>query len=309
MSKPTILFINHKERQCGVQQYGRRCGHILKKSINFNFVYVEADSEAEYFAAVDSNNPIAIIYNWFPITMGWIGPQSVSRYPNITHYSLYHEEYPPTWFNYLLMVDSTLADTSNTFSVPRPLAEDSGIVYTNSTITTIGSFGFGFGNKGFSRIVRMVNDQFDEAIIRFHTPRAFFGDRDGERSSPMMASCYQQMSKPNIKLEFSTEFLDDTSLLNFLASNTINMFLYDPEPGRGLSSVMDYIMCINKPLAISNSNMFRHVLHTAPSLYIGSKSIKEIIEAGNGNTQTFREKWSHQNFIARYETIINSTLK
>lgn len=309
MSKPTVIFINHKERQCGVQQYGKRCGHILQKSANFNFIYIEADSEIEYFAAVDSNNPVAIIYNWFPITMSWIGPQSVSKYPHITHYSLYHEEYPPTWFDYLLMVDSTVGDSGNKFAVPRPLADASNIVYTNPTIPTIGSFGFGFGNKGFARIVQMVNSQFDEAIIRFHTPRAFFGDRNGERSIPMMRSCQQQMRKSNIKLEFSSEFLDDTSLLNFLASNTVNMFLYDQELGRGLSSVMDYILCVDKPLAISDSHMFRHVLRTSPSLFIGNKSIREIMSSGNENVQVFRDTWSHQNFIARYENIINSTRK
>lgn len=39
-----IIFLNHKENQCGVYQYGKRSANILKNSINYNFIYVEVES-------------------------------------------------------------------------------------------------------------------------------------------------------------------------------------------------------------------------------------------------------------------------
>jgi len=311
MNKPNILFINHKQQQCGIYQYGKRCGNILRKSDKFNFEYVEVETETEFFSFVDSINPIGIIYNYYPMTVPWIKRTSITKYPNIVHYGLYHEDYMPhhIGFDYILMVDSTFQDNGTSFSVPRPLADSSNIIYTNSEIPIISSFGFGFGNKGFAKIIRMVNQQFDEAIIRLQMPRAFFGDRDGERSSITIPQCYGEPRKPNIKLEITTDFLDNDSLLNFLASSSINMFLYDSEPGRGLSSVLDYAVCIDKPLALSDSHMFRHILSESPSLHIGNKSIREMISFGNTLLQPVKDKWSHTNFIHRYETIINQTRK
>jgi hypothetical protein len=308
MTKPQILLLNHRQQQCGVYQYGKRCGVILAKSNNFDFKYAEVESETEYCNIVDSINPIGIIYNYYPMTMSWLKKQNLIKYPNMIHYVLYHEEAMPhhIGFNYFLMVDSTFRDNGNCFAVPRPLADNSNIIYVEPQIPTIGSFGFGFGNKGFDQITRMVNNQFDEAIIRFQMPRAFFGDRGGERSSITIPKCYNEVRKPNIKLEITTDFLDNTALLNFLAANTVNLFMYDPEPGRGLSSVMDYIVCVDKPLAISNSNMFRHM---PASLQIQNRSIMEVINSKNSDLQLVKQQWSHANFITRYETIINNTRK
>lgn len=117
------------------------------------------------------------------------------------------------------------------------------------------------------------------------------------------------MKKSNIKLEITTDFMDNKALLNFLAASSINIFLYDEEPGRGLSSVMDYVICINKPVAISKSNMFRHVFNTIPSICADNRSLLEIMKSNNDSLLPFREKWSHANFIKRYETIIDSTRK
>jgi hypothetical protein len=51
------------------------------------------------------------------------------------------------------MVDSMFADEGNKLSVPRPLADNSRVTYINPQIPVISSFGFGFGNKGFGRMV------------------------------------------------------------------------------------------------------------------------------------------------------------
>ena len=310
MSKPNVLFLNHKQQQCGVYQYGSRSGKILPKSDVFNFIYLEVESDAEYFSFVNTYNPIGIIYNYHPLTMAWLGHHNLARYPQIVHYGLHHEgSEPGIPFNYTLIVDSTFTDEGHRLAIPRPLANGDNIVYSEPAIPTISSFGFGFGNKGFGRVVQAVNNQFDEAIIRLHIPRAFFGDRNGEASAQVFPGCYNEMRKPNIKLEISTGFLDDAALLNFLAASTINVFLYDHMPERGLSSVIDYVINVKKPLAISKSHMFRHIGDVSPSIFAEDRSLADIISSGSDPLQQYREKWSHANFIKRYEAIISSTRK
>jgi hypothetical protein len=306
-----VIFLNHKERQCGVYQYGKRSADILKKSTKYNFIYIETESENDFWYHANTNNSIAIIYNYHVATMPWLGRHSTVKYPNTTHYLLHHEGSKPSQIqpDYYLIVDSTYIDSQNMFSIPRPLFENYNINYPNNDIPVISSFGFGFGNKGFGRVVKTVNDQFDEAIIRLQIPRAFYGDRNGEASAGVFPGCQAEVKKPGIKLQITTDFLDDQGLLNFLASSTANVFLYDEMKGRGLSSVIDYALSVNVPIVINNSDMFRHIKSALPSICIENRSLLEIISSGPTPLQQYRDKWSHTNFIKKYETIIEKTRK
>lgn len=46
-----VLFINHKQKQCGVYQYGLRTANILKKSLNYDIFYCEFENKEEFHAA------------------------------------------------------------------------------------------------------------------------------------------------------------------------------------------------------------------------------------------------------------------
>lgn len=139
MNKPNVLFLNNKEKQCGIHQYGERCGDILKLSEKYNFIYADVNDPIEYFNIVNLSNPIGIIYN----SIYWSVLENIIKYPNIIHYYLYHEDIVPHHikFNYFLMVDSTFNDIDNKLSVPRPLVSGNNITYTNPQIPTISSFG------------------------------------------------------------------------------------------------------------------------------------------------------------------------
>jgi len=175
-------------------------------------------------------------------------------------------------------------------------------------VPVISSFGFGFGNKGFGRIVKTVNDQFDEAIIRLHIPFAHYGDMDKQSIKNIYPGCYAEVKKTGIKLEITNDFYTDEQLLNFLSESTLNIFLYDEMLGRGLSSVIDYGLSVNVPLAISQSYMFRHIKMTQPSICYEDRTLPEIIASGPEILQPLRDQWSQANFIAKYEQILNNTL-
>ena len=307
-----ILFLNHKQKQCGVYQYGYRTCIVLVKSKTYSFVYCEVDCQYELNALISKHNPIGIIYNYHPATMGWINGNVVNSYPTIVHYGIHHEgdATVSVGFNNLIMTDSSFIDTENKFSTPRPLFENHNYEHSKiSNIPVIGSFGFGFHNKGFERLVKLVNDEFDEAVIRLHIPFAFYGDSNGDSAKYISAACSSHIKKENIKLIVTHDFLTDEGMLNFLQQNTINAFLYDEMIGRGLSSVIDYALSVDVPIAITKTYMFRHISNTNPSICVEDRSLKEIIKDGTNPMQIYRDMYSNANLINKYESILNKTIK
>jgi hypothetical protein len=64
-----ILIVNHKEKECGVQQYGKRFGQILEKSVLHVFDYFECSDlnsfinkvlDGKYYSIVDIGNIIYV---------------------------------------------------------------------------------------------------------------------------------------------------------------------------------------------------------------------------------------------------------
>lgn len=304
-----IIFLNHRQKQCGVYQYGYRSAMILKKSDKYNFTYCEVEGESELDAAIALHNPAAVIYNYVSATMGWLSKRTFFKFPNITHYGIFHEgnEHLNGAFDKYIVIDSTFVDTDNKFGIPRPLFEGFTSERKENAIPVIGSFGFGFGNKGFERLVTLVNSQFDEAEIRIHMPSAFYGDASGHLSRSIANSCRKHITKSGVKLSITHDFLSDDQVLEFLAGNTINAFLYDEMVGRGLSSVIDYALSVNRPIAITNSYMFRHISDANPSICIEKASLQEIISRNGEELNRYREWHSNANFIAKYELIMDKT--
>lgn len=303
----TILFINSIEKNCGVHSYGLRVFNILKNSNQYTFLYREINSMAEYHILNELHAPSAIIYNFHPLTMEWF---EGCRTDAQKHYLIWHEgsEHTNLTPDYWLYPDCTIIDEGNKFGIPRPLIEGVELNYPKNDIPVISSFGMGFGSKGFGRVVKTVNDQFDEAIIRLHMPFAYYGDRDESSREKIYPGCYAELKKPGIKLEITNNFLDDNALLQFLAESDLNIFLYDEMLGRGLSSVIDYALSVKRPIAISNTWMMRHIKHTRPSICYEERSLKEIINSGTEALDQYREKWSNQNLILKFEQILNNTL-
>ncbi|MFT3702317.1 MAG: methyltransferase domain-containing protein [Agriterribacter sp.] len=182
-------------------------------------------------------------------------------------------------------------------------------IYSLPSIPTIGSFGFATPNKGFEQIVKAVQDEFDEAVIRFNIPSADFGDSDGSNAKKIVEQCQQLIKKPGIKLSVYHDFLSSKGVLDFLAQNTINVFLYQDKNNRGLSSTPDYALAVNRPLAVSDSIMFRHLHDITPSIEYGKSSLQNIIKHGASSYSYLQNEWSSTNLVWEYERIITAILK
>ena len=317
--KMVIIFLNHKEKRCGVYQYGLRLFKALERCDNIRYKYYEITSDDEYQQIINENRYNGIIYNFNTSTMGWLNKSNIERKKrNIV---ISHES-NCDFADILITVDAVSEEHNNIYNIPRPLfeinleileSESENVTIrefisigqkTKSTIPIIGSFGFGFKNKGFEKIVQMVNEQYSEAIIKFIIPFAYFGDNTGDVAKSISESCQQFQRKEGIKLMITHEFCQDIDMLRFLRSNTINLFCYDYQYGRGNSSVIDYALSVFRPIGISNSYMFRHIY--AESIDVSKVGIAACIENSLNYTQQFNKKWSHHNLKMKLYYILTN---
>ncbi len=309
-----ILIVSHKQKQCGVYQFGLNVANALKKSTKYSFVYAECSSPEEFFADINNIKPSAIIYNFHPSTLPWLSKEMLDSI-KVPHISVIHE------------VTQTLADSVKNspfqyYTAPDPtLIPNNPIVFKTGRlilpyvnkyplpqIPTIGSFGFGLSGKGFERVIHAVQQEYDQAHIRLHIPFAAFGDADGAKATAIAQRCQSLLVKPGIKLSLSHEFLSEDQLLDFLAQNTVNAFFYETHEGRGISSTIDYALAVQRPIAITKSTMFRHLFSAKPSICIEDSSLKQIINNGITPLMPFYTEWSESNLIKEYERIMNGIL-
>ena len=300
-----VLFVNHTQQQCGVYQYGKRISDILVNDGRYDLNYYETDSSVNFYDKIKNFSPNVIIYNWHESTMRWLTSEITNDLRNIKQLFIFHEVKFPSNFKSdgFIMSDFNEDEKNKKFSIPRPIFEIENIK-TQNEIPIIGSFGFGFENKGFERICHLVNNSFDESIIHLHITNAFFGDRDGMISNRVIDRCKNTITKKGIELIITTNFMTNDEILQFLNKNTVNMFLYDNMPGRGLSSTIDYAVSVDTPLIVNNSNMFRHLLCDKPEISIENNSINDIIKMGISPVQHFRKKWSNESMRNKFYKIL-----
>lgn len=302
-----VVFINHSQKKCGVYQYGKRMSDILKTDERFLFYYFECDSQEEFLTKTKDIEINFIIYNWHGLTMSWLQNNIINLFKNKTkQLIIYHESTYPNHLSIdgIIMTDLSENKSLNQFSIPRPIYEIN-LPKTKKEKIKFGSFGFGFDNKGFERICQLVNQNFTNVIIHLHITSSFFCDIDGRISNNVINRCQMLMEGSSNELMITTEFYENEDILKFLNDNTVNLFLYDDMPGRGLSSVIDYAVSVDTPLIVNNSTMFRHLLSHKPNMSIDNTNIQTIIENGNNDILFFRKEWSNSKLKDKFLNILN----
>jgi len=302
----TVLIVNHYRINCGVQQFGRRVWDLAKHSTKVKFTYIEVEDKETFFHWYKEIKPDIVLYNWHRGTMPWLTENIVTNLRGSKHYFIFHEEFTRKNFDKYLFFgdyDFTNGDKfgSKKVLLPRPLLKYGGD-YPVNDVTTIGSFGFGFWNKGYHTLTELVNRTFEHAVLNFHMPYSFFGDPLKKQSKEVEYECRKLVTNPGLKLNITHDFLDDAGVLKFLAGNDINVFLYG-ENGQGISSVIDYALSVKRPIAISDSKMFRHV--AKDNITVGNNSIQDIIDNGTEQLNEFYTRWSPENFQEELDKVFD----
>jgi len=298
-----ILFVNHTQQRCGVYQYGNRLFNILKKSKNYEFILIESDNASDFFKIYNDIKPDGVVFNYHGITLKWVDNEVLSNI-TVKKYKVDHESPGNLPFDYIIEHEII----SNKLGIERPIFEDVQLEYKKNDILTFGSFGFGFKYKGFENVCATINNLYDEAIIRLNITFPFYSDPNGHISYEISQSCRSVITKPNINLIITHDFLSELDILNFMSNNDMNLFFYENANGRGLSSVMDYALSIDRPVAITKSHMFRHVFDASPSIFVEDLDIDTILKNGTEPIKKLREKFSNKKLINTFENILNNTL-
>ena len=310
-----VLFLNHKMQSCGVYQYGFRVFNILQKSNTNTYIYKEIENYNEYIDITNIIKPNIIIYNYHAATMTWLNNNNILK--NTKNIGIPHES-NGNMFDLIVSINPNEPETNKIFNIPRPIYENVDKILDNYKITNkkieefinytegsnvpiFGSFGFGFLFKGFDKIIKIVNDNYDAAIIKLVITFADMDPNKDANINNILQICNSIIRKPNVKLMILTDFLTNEEVLLFLKSNTCNIFLYDKLEGRGTSSVIDYAISVNKPFVISDSSMFCHVYSDDICVY--KTNIKDAIENSKKMLPNLVKKYSNKNLINKVNKI------
>jgi SAM-dependent methyltransferase len=282
------LFVSHRGRQCGVHHFGVRLFAALAGAGKLDWHYVEAADAEELKSELARHAPNIVLFNHHPTTLPFLTDEVLAGV-NATTFGILHEAAQETVerlddiaFDYLLCADPTMTPRDPRILpvprfVPHPIAELPPV----PDVFTVGSFGFGTPGKGFGRLCSLVNEQFDVARIRINIP-----PHDNPAIVPpallhtTLAECHSAVTKPGIALEITDHFFDDAALLAFLAESTINVFLYDPQQGRGISSCIDHALAARRPIAVSESGMFRNLHGLNPTIIAARRPLRAIAADG-----------------------------
>jgi len=317
MSKP-VLFVSHRKQRCGVREFGVEISTQLQASTRFRFKYVECESLAELADEVSTHDPAALIFNYHPTTMPW-GNAAAIVFGALPTIAIVHDvtsEMADAWddpFFFRLITHDPDLKTSNRkfFRAPRPLPR-----YIPTSVppsdgpVRIGSFGFAAPDKGFRQLVEMAQSSFESCVIRLHIPFSDFGDLSGERARALVQDCRSAIKKPGVSIEALHDFLPKEQLLESLATNHINVLLYDPDRGGGgISSASDIALAAGRPIALRRGKMFRNFASASPSIFVDDSTLPEILGRGTGPLQPFVRSWSQEALVTSYEAALTAAIE
>ena len=122
----TILFVNHKESACGVQQFGKRVASIFNKNTTeFRGFYAECSNVDEYLIELEKVRPNIVVYNFLIETMPWLNPNVIEqlRRINVKQGLIVHTSGYARCFDFYLHQIPTYPENDNNYGLLRPLFE------------------------------------------------------------------------------------------------------------------------------------------------------------------------------------------
>ncbi len=330
-----ILFVNCKGEKCGVYQYGSNFYQAIIEIDKFSFEYIDCEKSEHLLEKIRQFNPDLIIYNYHAPLLPFITKDFLNQIYGPIHVCLAHElsdkemgKIDGSFFDFYIFADPSLNTTnSRVFKIGRILPH-----YQNNfpvpTKPVIGSYGFGSQIKGYDVLIDLVQEEFDEAIVNINIPSNSFFDPEGRFATQLSSQLHKKVKKNGIQLNITHEFFSEQQLLDFLAKNSVNVFMYNPSKIiHGISSAVDFALAVHRPIALTKSTLFKHLFDLQPSVVVDYKrsffskfwdwikgsrisytSLREIIKIGLKPLENIHTNWTVKNFQAEFVQIIDKIL-
>ena len=283
--KIKILYINPSNKECGIYQFGMRVYKALESYLpnycDWELFYDENYNDVGlHHRHIEKYQPDIILYSHHSTALPFADEYMNNPDPNIIHIGVTHEQEQVmldnpnknrTWYGGSLFQnwighDPTLVlNADNVHNATRPILrsewkpvqkEDNRIVFGNS--------GFGFRRKMHREIVQAIQNEFDEAVIRFNMPPSHFGDKHLVEASQIAEECRGLIRKSGIELKVTFNLLEtEEEIVEWLYGNDVNIYFFGQQPVpnmmRGVSSSPDNALSTRRPLIVNQSTMMKHL--------------------------------------------------
>ncbi len=254
------------------------------------------------------------VFNYHDLTsMAWLDTESVRALPGIKM-TLVLEVAPndpfvrvsSSDFDAYVVLDPTVASSNaRVHAFPRPLEPPPpDLPAPPAGRPVIGTFGLPTPGKGFHRLIEAVNDEFDDALVRFNIP---VGDHTPDASSvEATIRNLQSSAKPGVEVVVTRDFMSKPDLIRWCARNSLNAFLYE-RAMPGLAAATDQALSSGRPIAVSANDTFRH-LHSYVKPY-PFRSLRESIRFSGPEVARMQADWSQAAFARTFETLLSREIR
>lgn len=300
------LFVNTQKELCSIYESGMSIYNCLASSINFDLDYVEiSSSKRKILKDYDF-----YVFNYHWVKMGWLNTKKIKKLKG-AKFCIVLESFPnnplkrvqyKNFDSFLVIDPSGRSVYKNVHFLPRPLLNTnlkSRFPNTDATIT-IGSYGINFEGKGYERVVRAANNEFDDAIININIPS--LNDESKSKQNDLLKNLHSNNPK-NLTINITSHNFSRKELTNWCSQNSINIFLYDREIGTGLSASVDQAIESGRPILVSTNTTFRH-LHEYVTPY-PFQNIAAAISNGEKNVLKIKKEWNEVKFKNEFEKVLN----
>lgn len=299
------LFINQRKAACSIYESGLMIYNTLKSNPTLELDYVETTPA---YAATQIYDFCVINYHYITLPFTKSG---ISKLPGLkiginlevsSNNSLSYMS--GDLFDAYMIIDPTKTRENNLFPFPRPLEVVSNLreILDDKKIV-VGSFGFYNGNndKRFDEIIKHFNETKEECIIRFNFPEATYMSNN-LNFVKNYASDLKSMSKSNIDLRVTYDYMSKEDLIRWCSEHHVNIFPYYRKIP-GLAAVTDQAVSSGRALIVTECDTFRH-LHKYISYY-PQQSYNALMASTIDGVRQMQIDWSPEKF----NEIFNELLK
>jgi hypothetical protein len=331
-----ILYVNPSNHECGIHQYGLRVYNALKTYLSdwcdCEIHYVENyDNVDNHINILNELQPNIVLYSFNDTAMPFVKQYMQSPDSTIHHIAISHEQeqividnpgvFPDDWIGGNLFInwighDPTISSNRpNVFNATRPiLRSDFKTTIKNDNRIVFGNSGFGHRRKMHYEMLTAIQNEFDEAVIRFNMPPSHFGDKHCIESRAIADHCRSLIHKPGIELQVTHElFKTEQDLVEWMYGNDVNIYFSQqwevPYQMRGVNSSPDTALSTRRPLIVNRSSMTRH-LTPYFGAYGEDGSIRQLIEMQLRNRipDLVYNEWSPSRMAGEYYKMIRKIM-